>query len=75
MPHMRTFGALGVLSTGLVCPCHVLVGALGLILGTSLLSPAEQDGVHAVYVPAAVLVGALMLRRAPRSTSPQDGAR
>jgi hypothetical protein len=72
---MRMLGALGVLSSGVVCPCHALVGALGLVMGTSLLTPAEQDGIHAVYVPVAVLVGALMLRRAPRSTSPQDGAR
>jgi hypothetical protein len=54
--------ALGVLSTGIVCPCHVLVGLVGLLTGGALLSPAAQDGVHAVYVPAAVTVGALLLR-------------
>jgi hypothetical protein len=73
---MRNLRALGILSTGIVCPCHVLAGAVGLIVGGTLLSPAVQDGIHAVYVPFAVLVGALMLRRrAPRSTLPQDGAR
>jgi hypothetical protein len=67
--------ALGVLATGIVCPCHVLVGAAGLIAGGAILSPDAQDGIHAVYVPFAVLLGALMLRRpAPRSTSPRDGA-
>ena len=55
--------ALGVLATGVVCPCHALVGAAGLLTGGALLSPAVQDGIHTVYVPAAVLVGALLLRR------------
>jgi hypothetical protein len=55
--------ALGVLATGVVCPCHALVGLAGLLTGGALLSPAAQDGIHAVYVPAAVLVGALLLRR------------
>jgi hypothetical protein len=72
--HQRT-AALGVLSTGIVCPCHVLVGIAGLIAGSAILSPDVQDGIHAVYVPFAVLVGALMLRRrAPRNTSPLDDA-
>jgi hypothetical protein len=57
------FAALGVLATGVVCPCHALVGVAGLLTGGALLSPAAQDGIHAVYVPAAVLVGALLLRR------------
>jgi hypothetical protein len=53
---------LGVLSTGVVCPCHVLVGLIGLLLGGGqVLAPAAQDGVHAVYVPLAVLCGALLL--------------
>jgi hypothetical protein len=52
-----------VLATGIVCPCHVLVGVLGLVSGGAVLSPAAQDGVHAVYVPAAVLLGTLLLRR------------
>jgi len=61
-----TFGrhrALGVaaLATGVVCPCHVLVGLIGLAMGGQVLSPAAQDGVHAVYVPIAVLAGALLL--------------
>ncbi len=55
--------ALGVLSTGVVCPCHVLVGLLGLVTGGAILSPAAQDGLHAVYVPFAVLASALLLRR------------
>jgi hypothetical protein len=55
--------ALGVLSTGVVCPCHVLVGLAGLVLGGALLTPAEQDGIHAVYVPTAVVLGALLLKR------------
>jgi hypothetical protein len=54
---------LGLLATGVVCPCHVLVGLAGLLTGGSLLSPAAQDGLHAVYVPFAVLAGALTLRR------------
>jgi hypothetical protein len=57
--------ALGVLATGVVCPCHALVGLIGLVTGGVLLSPAAQDGVHAVYVPMAVLVGALLLRKRP----------
>ncbi len=63
---MFTFGrhrALGVaaLATGVVCPCHVLVGLVSLAISGQALSPAAQDGVHAVYVPIAVLAGALLL--------------
>jgi len=54
----------GVLATGLVCPCHVLVGLVAVVSGSALLSPAAQDGLHAVYVPAAVLAGAGLLRLA-----------
>jgi len=54
---------LGALATGVVCPCHVLVGLVGLAMGGQILSPAAQDGIHAVYVPIAVLGGALLLRR------------
>jgi hypothetical protein len=54
---------VGILSTGVVCPCHVLMGAVGLVTGGMLLGPAAQDGLHAVYVPFAVLTGALLLRR------------
>jgi hypothetical protein len=61
--------ALGVLATGVVCPCHALVGMVGLITGGTLLSPAAQDGVHAVYVPFAVLAGALLLRGRPEGRS------
>jgi hypothetical protein len=59
----RRGAALGVLSTGVVCPCHVLIGLAGLVTGGAILSPAAQDGLHAVYVPFAVLTGALLLRR------------
>jgi hypothetical protein len=52
----------GVLATGLVCPCHVLVGLVVMLTGSAVLSPAAQDGLHAVYVPAAVLAGAALLR-------------
>jgi hypothetical protein len=59
----RRWAGVGVLTTGAVCPCHVLVGVFGLATGGALLSPAAQDGLHAVYVPLAVLAGALLLRR------------
>jgi hypothetical protein len=52
---------VATLVTGAVCPCHVLVGLIGLAMGGQVLSPAAQDGVHAVYVPFAVLAGALLL--------------
>ena len=60
--YRRSVG-LGLLTTGVVCPCHVLVGLVGLVTGGTLLSPAAQDGLHALYVPLAVLSGALTLRR------------
>src|SRR3981081_1619605 len=68
---MTTFGrrrsvGLGLLTTGVVCPCHVLVGVVGLMTGGALLSPAAQDGLHAVYVPLAILAGAALLGK-PRS--------
>jgi hypothetical protein len=56
---------VGILSTGVICPCHVLMGAVGLATGGMLLAPAAQDGLHAIYVPFAVLAGALLLRRRP----------
>jgi hypothetical protein len=59
----RRLPGLAVLSTGLVCPCHVLAGVLALTTGLSALSPVAQDGIHAVYVPLAVLAGAVLLRR------------
>ena len=43
---------LGVLATGVICPCHALVGLVGVLTGGAVLSPAAQDGIHAVYVPA-----------------------
>jgi hypothetical protein len=54
-----------VLATGVVCPCHVLAALAALVTGGALLSPAAQDGLHAVYVPGAVLAGAALfgLRR------------
>jgi hypothetical protein len=58
----RRTAALGTLATGVVCPCHMLVGLVGLTTGGVVLSPAAQDGIHAVYVPLAVLVGAILLR-------------
>jgi hypothetical protein len=60
--HQRFVG-LGMVATGAVCPCHVLVGLVGLAIGGQVLPPAAQDGIHAVYVPFAVLTGALLLRR------------
>ena len=53
--------ALTTLATGVVCPCHVLVGLVSLAIGGQVLSPAAQDGIHALYVPVAVLAGALLL--------------
>jgi hypothetical protein len=41
----------------------VLAGLIALTTGVSALSPAAQDGIHAVYVPLAVLGGALLWRR------------
>ncbi|MDQ6674437.1 MAG: hypothetical protein M3069_27515 [Chloroflexota bacterium] len=52
---------LGLLATGVICPCHALAGAFSLLTGGTLLSPAAQDGLHAVYVPFAVLAGAALL--------------
>ena len=71
---MRFFGpgrrvGLGLLATGIICPCHALVGAVGLLTGGALLSPAAQDGLHAVYVPLAVLAGAALLKNPLRSRS------
>jgi len=57
----KSFIGLGTIVTGVVCPCHVLVGLASLAIGGQVLSPAAQDGVHALYVPMAVLVGALLL--------------
>lgn len=56
---------LGLLASGVVCPCHVLIGAVSLLTGGALLSPAAQDGLHAVYVPLAVLAGAVLLGKRP----------
>ena len=60
---LRRLLGVAVLSTGLVCPCHALLGLVGLVTGGTLLSPAAQDGVHAAYVPGAILGGAMLLRR------------
>jgi hypothetical protein len=59
----RRLAAFGLAATGLVCPCHALVGLVSLLSGAAILSPAVQDGIHAVYVPLAVLTGAVLLRR------------
>ncbi|MDQ3810208.1 MAG: hypothetical protein M3336_07950 [Chloroflexota bacterium] len=61
----RLLGA-GVLASGLVCPCHVLAGLAVLVAGGPSLSLAAQDGLHALYVPLAVLAGAGLLRPAGR---------
>ena len=55
---------LGALASGVFCPCHALVGLASLATGGQILSPAAQDGLHAVYVPFAVLAGAVLLRYA-----------
>jgi hypothetical protein len=59
----RRLASFGLLGSGLVCPCHALVGLVSVLTGAAMLSPAVQDGVHAVYVPLAVLAGAVLLRR------------
>jgi hypothetical protein len=59
----KRIAAVCVLATGIVCPCHVLVGLVGVLTGSAVLPPATQDGVHALYVPLAVMSGALLLRR------------
>jgi hypothetical protein len=71
---LRRLGGLGVALTGFVCPCHALTGVvLGLSLAISgsapALSPALQDGVHSVYLPAAVLTAAWLLRPKARPTA------
>ena len=38
-----------------------------MLTGGVLLTPAAQDGLHAVYVPCAVLVGALLLKGRKKS--------
>ena len=65
-PFGRRRRAIGLasLATGVVCPCHALVGLASVAMGGQILSPAAQDGLHAVYVPFAVLAGALLLRYA-----------
>ena len=70
----RLAGAVIAL-TGIACPCHVLGGA-ALALAAALaggpavpLSPAAQDGVHAVYMPLAVLLGAWLLGRGQPSVT------
>jgi hypothetical protein len=62
-PRPKRLASLGLLASGLVCPCHVLAGLLALLTGASALAPAAQDGIHAVYVPLAVLGGALLWRK------------
>jgi hypothetical protein len=59
----QRWAGVGVLTTGVLCPCHILAALFGLVSGGALLSPAAQDGLHAVYVPFAVLAGAVLLRR------------
>jgi hypothetical protein len=52
-----------VLASSVLCPCHVLVGLAALLVGGHALTPAAQDGLHAVYVPLALIGGAVLLRR------------
>ena len=59
----RRLTSLSLLATGLVCPCHVLVGLASTLTGVAILSPGVQDGLHAVYVPLAVLGGALLWKK------------
>jgi hypothetical protein len=67
----RVFG-FGVLATGLVCPCHVLAGVAAAVLGVPLLSVAAQDGLHAVYVPSAILASMGLLEgRRTRTRTPR----
>jgi hypothetical protein len=61
VPGTRRLIGLGMLGTGMVCPCHALVGTLALLTGSAWLTPAAQDGVHAVYVPLAILAGAVLI--------------
>ena len=61
MAPRRLFG-FGVLATGVVCPCHALMAVAVALVGAPALAPPVQDGVHAVYVPTAVLGGAWLLR-------------
>ena len=63
---VQRWSALASLATGVFCPCHALVGAVAALTGNAVLSPAAQDGLHAIYVPLAVVTGALLLRRGPR---------
>jgi hypothetical protein len=42
------------------------MGLVSFAVGGQVLSPAAQDGVHAVYLPVAVLAGALLLKRSNR---------
>ena len=67
---LRRLGAAGVALSAFVCPCHVLAGAaiaVSLVVsGTApALSPELQDSVHSVYLPAAVLSSAWLLRPRP----------
>ncbi len=68
----RRLGGAGLAASAVVCPCHVLAGAVvaaaAAVTGAAPeLSPALQDGVHAVYLPVAVFLGAKLLstRRLP----------
>ena len=41
----------------------MLSGLVAAVTGVAVLAPGMQDGVHAVYVPVAVLAGAVLLRK------------
>ncbi len=62
----RRLSGLAVAATAVICPCHALGGAVvalvALVSGSApALSPELQDGIHALYVPAAVLLAARLL--------------
>ena len=71
-PRVRRACGAGVAATGLVCPCHWLAGAVAVAMAATTgaaptLSPEAQDGIHALYLPAALLLGAYLLTgHAPR---------
>jgi hypothetical protein len=45
---------------------------LALLTGGAWLTPAAQDGVHAVYVPLAILAGAALVGRGARQPRPAN---
>ena len=69
---LRRLSGIGIAATGIVCPCHVLSAAVlsvgALLLGSAPdLRPEAQDGIHALYLPFAVSLGAWLISRRARS--------